>query len=281
MKLEEITAPLIREAIRIYLDFAYDNAEDRANHSPDINLSDDTHGQSLLDEFVDESHYTEDELSHRYILRLGNTRYPHMKLVVEEFFIPEHYYIAVDTHDHLPVSPDSPEYKEWLDLRGFNTKIKAAIEKRLTAEGMPTLHNVREAIKSEVNAAEPTRLRILVVDDEAEMAETSRTILAGEGYRVSVVDNGPAALETARVDPPDLILLDIQMPGMDGYEVCKRIRANPDTEKIPILLATSAPGETIFTMQANGFLCKPYNRRILKTFVQHILNNRSTRDKTD
>ena len=282
MKLEEITAALLHKAIRIYLDIAYDDSEERENHRPGLDLSDETTDQGLLANFVDESHYTEDELSHRHILRLGNSGYPHMKLVVEEFFVPGQYYIAVDTHDHLPVAPDNPEYKQWLELRAANTKIKDAIEKRWTEEELPTLHNVREAIRREVTTtAHPTRLRVLVVDDEPEMAETSKAMLQTEGYTVNVVNNGPDALEEARKDPPDIILLDIQMPGMDGYEVCKRLRNDPAAKHIPILLVTAAPGEMIYTMQADGFLCKPYNRRILRTFVQHVIRNRSHRDKTE
>ncbi len=273
MKLEEIVAAMIRDAIREYLDIAYEMPEERRRHWPEFDLGGDVRGWDLLENFIDESHYTEDVLSHRYVLRLGNVRYPHMKFVVEEYVVPGHYYIAVDTHDNYRLSSDNPDYVQWIDLRKFNLEQKDAVEARWTEMGLPTMRNVRMAVNGETAIIKPTRQKVLVVDDEPEMAETSRLMLVDEGYDVTVVYNGRDAVEAARSNPPDIVLLDIQMPGRDGYEVCELLRGDPVTKDIPILLATAAPGEMIYTMQANGFLSKPYNRRILTSFVEHIIRN--------
>ena len=278
MKLHEINLALVRDAIRDYLEFAYDTPRERESHRPALEMQQGDICAMLTKYFTDESHYTEDVLNHRYVLRLGNMRYPHMKFVIEEFFIPGQYYFSVDSHDQLPITPDNPDYKQFLELRHFNADIKKAIEKHWSARGLPTLHNVREEMRGDYQNAGPTHRRILVVDDEHEMAETSRLMLESDGYDVTVVHSGPEALDAVEHRKPDLVLLDIQMPGMDGYQVCKRLRANPETKNIPILLATAAPGEMIYTMQADGFLCKPYNRRILRTFVEHVLGNHDDRD---
>jgi two-component system cell cycle response regulator len=66
---------------------------------------------------------------------------------------------------------------------------------------------------------------------------------------------------------------------MDGYEVCRRIRRNPRTRELPILLATSGPGEMIYTLDADGFLAKPFHRDILLTFVSHVMQSRQRKSK--
>lgn len=274
MNLNELTAALLREAIRLYLDIAYDTPETREKHWPGLRLDEGMHGADLLSQFIDESHYTEDVLSQRYVLRLGNRRYPHMKFVVEEFVIPKQYYMAVDTHDQLPVKRDDPEYAAWEELRKFNREIKTAIESRWTEENLPTLHVVRTAIQKEMRPVEQKQACVLVVDDEEEMGETTKLMLESDGYQVRLCRGGQDALNSITDSQPDLVLLDIEMPGMDGYEVCRKIRRNPATRELPILLATSGPGEMIYTLDANGFLAKPFQRNILLTFVSHMLKSK-------
>lgn len=274
MKLSQLDAALLKKAIRIYLDIAYQKADAREKHWPGIGLDDAFSGEELLSRFTDESHYTEDVLSQRFVLRLGNERYPHMKFVVEEFVIPHEFYIAVDTHDQLPVRPDDPEYGLWQELREFNRQAKKGIEDKWTEERLPTLHVVRESIKSEMAPAARKQIVVLVVDDEAEMGETTKMMLESDGYQALLAKGGQEALDAIAKDSPDLIVLDIEMPGMDGYEVCRRIRRNPRTRELPILLATSGPGEMIYTLDADGFLAKPFHRNILLTFVSHVLQSR-------
>ena len=277
MKLNQITSSLLRKAIRLYLDIAYEKPEDREKHWPGFCFDARLCGEELISHFIDESHYTEDVLSQRYVLRLGNSRYPHMKFVVEEFAIPNEFYMAVDTHDQMPMRKDNPEYGAWQELREFNRKIKSAVEKKWTEEGLPTLHAVRTSIQEEMRPAKRKRTSVLVVDDEEEMGKATKMMLESGGYKAKLVCRGQDALDSISESRPDLVLLDIEMPEMDGYEVCRRIRQNPGTRELPILLATSGTGEMIYTLDADGFLAKPFQRNILLTFVSHVLKGKRRR----
>ena len=81
--------------------------------------------------------------------------------------------------------------------------------------------------------------RILSVDDVQDNLDVVRTLLESEGYHVDSAINGTAALRKVTAFPPDLIILDVMMPGIDGYEVTRRIRNNPEINYIPILLLTA------------------------------------------
>ena len=80
--------------------------------------------------------------------------------------------------------------------------------------------------------------RILVVDDDPFSAKTVRRVLEGGGFDVLVASDGPSGLDEALQAKPDVITLDINMPGLDGYEVCRRLQAHPDTASIPVLMLT-------------------------------------------
>lgn len=79
-------------------------------------------------------------------------------------------------------------------------------------------------------------IRVLVVDDEAMMAEVVEEALRATGFEVSVVHDGARALAEVEERPPDAVVLDVMMPGLDGREVCRRIRGNPDLDGLPIVL---------------------------------------------
>jgi len=116
--------------------------------------------------------------------------------------------------------------------------------------------------------------RILVVDDIPDNTFLLQTLLESEGYEVDVVDSGPAALEKIEAEPPDLVLLDVMMPDMNGYEVTQRIRRNPDLPFIPVVLVTghdqpnAADG---FDVGADGFIRKPVDFNQLLNQVRAIL----------
>lgn len=116
--------------------------------------------------------------------------------------------------------------------------------------------------------------RILVVDDIIDNSFLLQTVLEGEGFQVEVADSGRAALDKIEVAPPDLVLLDVMMPGMNGFEVTRRIRQNPSLPFIPILLITGYSEPTAsegFDMGADGFIRKPIDFDQLLDRIRSIL----------
>lgn len=106
------------------------------------------------------------------------------------------------------------------------------------------------------------RCRILVVDDLADNLFLFQTALEAEGYDVDTALNGRLALAKIEASPPNLVLLDVMMPGMNGYEVTQRIRQNDNLPFIPILLVTACEEASVIeglNMGANDFIRKPIN----------------------
>lgn len=116
---------------------------------------------------------------------------------------------------------------------------------------------------------------ILVVDDDEIVARTIERSLRAGGFRVAVVHSGVEALRTARRQPPDLMVLDIIMPGMDGFEVCRQVRADPILRELPVLFLTAKGKEEdrIVGLRAGAddYLIKPFNLDELYLRVRAIL----------
>jgi len=112
---------------------------------------------------------------------------------------------------------------------------------------------------------------ILAVDDTPENLDVVKGILAPT-YMVKAAINGPMALKIVEKQPPDLILLDIMMPGMSGYEVCERLKSNPDTSNIPVIFLTAMDQTTDeskgFDLGAADYITKPVNPPILEARVK-------------
>ena len=116
--------------------------------------------------------------------------------------------------------------------------------------------------------------RILVVDDLEDNLFLLQSILTDEGYGVDTARNGKSALAKIEVSPPDLILLDTMMPGMDGYEVTRRIRQNKQLPFIPILLITAYDNVDIpqgLELGANDFIRKPIDFDELMARIKAVL----------
>jgi two-component system alkaline phosphatase synthesis response regulator PhoP len=121
---------------------------------------------------------------------------------------------------------------------------------------------------------------ILLVEDEADIAELVSYNLEREGYRVTAVESGEDGLARATSDSPDLVLLDLMLPGLDGLEVCKRLRAAKDTATIPIIMVT-AKGEEVdivtgLELGADDYVTKPFSPRMLVARVRSVLRRSST-----
>jgi len=125
-------------------------------------------------------------------------------------------------------------------------------------------------------------MRILVVDDDAPSVKMISFLLREEGYEVVSTDNGASALEMVEREPPDLVLLDVMMPHIDGFEVCRRIRQRMD---VPILFL-SAKGETAdkvtgLQLGADDYLAKPFEPAELLARVKAVLRRAETFSSED
>jgi two-component system, cell cycle response regulator DivK len=116
---------------------------------------------------------------------------------------------------------------------------------------------------------------ILVVEDQADNRQILRDLLGNAGYDLVEAEDGEQALAAIAKQRPDLILMDIQLPAMDGYEATRRIRANPDAKSIPIIAVTSyaLAGDEgkAFAAGCNAYITKPYSPRALLAKVREYL----------
>ncbi len=116
--------------------------------------------------------------------------------------------------------------------------------------------------------------KILAVDDTPDNLFLLEAILSEESYQFSGAESAKSALETVQKLPPDLILLDVMMPEMNGYEVTRQIRQNPKTAHIPILLLTAHDRSVLnkgMKAGANGLLCKPFDIPDLLNQIAELL----------
>jgi DNA-binding response OmpR family regulator len=103
--------------------------------------------------------------------------------------------------------------------------------------------------------------RILVVDDEPDILMSVTFLLKKSGYDIITAEDGDAAISEARKHLPDLILLDLRLPGKDGFEVCAELKSDDKCGKIPIILLTASSGlneEKLKTCEHDSFILKPY-----------------------
>lgn len=117
--------------------------------------------------------------------------------------------------------------------------------------------------------------KILVVDDEKDIAELIRYNLKNEGFSVIEAYDGEAAIKMVKTQRPDLLILDLMLPGMNGIDVCKAIRANPETAHLPIIMLTAKADEVdkIIGLEigADDYITKPFSVKELMARVRTIL----------
>src|SRR3954468_11345925 len=114
---------------------------------------------------------------------------------------------------------------------------------------------------------------ILAVDDDPRILDLLRRGLAYEGYSVEAVDDGPGALTAARDRPPDLVVLDLMLPGLDGLEVCRRLRAGDPQLPVVMLTALGDEADRVvgLSLGADDYVTKPFSPRELVLRVQSVL----------
>ena len=127
--------------------------------------------------------------------------------------------------------------------------------------------------------------KILVVDDEEDILELMQYNLAKEGYMVKCVYSGEEALAEVRAEVPDLIILDLMLPGVDGLEVCKMLKNDSETAPIPIIMLT-AKGEDIdivvgLELGADDYITKPFSPKVLIARIRTALRRGKKREADD
>ena len=117
--------------------------------------------------------------------------------------------------------------------------------------------------------------RILIIDDEQDMLDLLRPRLEAAGYEISTALDGQEGLNKAREEKPDLILLDVMMPKMDGYQVCRFLKFDEEYKHIPIVLLTARgqaqDKETGKKVGADGYLTKPFEKDALLDTISQLL----------
>jgi two-component system alkaline phosphatase synthesis response regulator PhoP/two-component system response regulator VicR len=126
--------------------------------------------------------------------------------------------------------------------------------------------------------------KILAVDDERHIVRLVQINLQKEGYEVVTAGNGREALEKVESEKPDLIVMDVMMPEMDGFEALEKLKANPETAQIPIIMLTAkAQDADVFSGWQKGadlYLTKPFNPSELLTFVKRIFANQTSTESS-
>ena len=119
-------------------------------------------------------------------------------------------------------------------------------------------------------------VRVLLVDDEDQLRRVMRDLLERDGYTVFEAADGAQALEQVDVHAPDILVLDLNLPGLDGYGVITQLRSRQTTQNIPIIVLTAKGDEDnevrVFELGADDFLSKPFRARALSARIQAVLS---------
>lgn len=128
----------------------------------------------------------------------------------------------------------------------------------------------------------PAPPRVLIVEDEDNIALALSTVLGREGWDLTRIEDGAAALEEIRANRPDLVILDVMLPSVSGYEICQQIRLDPALDGTAVLIMT-ARGTTMerrkgLALGADGFVSKPFDLRELMEAARRLVGGRPARD---
>jgi DNA-binding response OmpR family regulator len=133
----------------------------------------------------------------------------------------------------------------------------------------------RQAAAARPPASSASRKKVLIVDDEKDIVDLVAYNLARNGYDTIVANNGNDAIENAAKNTPDLIILDLMLPGVDGTEVARRLKADARTANIPIIMLTAKGEETDvvvgLTLGADDYVTKPFSMKVLLARVGSVL----------
>jgi len=276
LKLEDISLGLLRRALRIYHEEACGAAP------PEFPGSDGEPIDPVLGSvFTDDQKRVSAPLSpsvrepvgpRRYVLRLSCDVFQYSKFVVEEdSYLSGEFFFAVDTHHQelVQFAADEPGLQPIFQRL---VEIKERIDRRWNEAGMPTMERLLATLEQRLARRSPSRnVCVLVVDDNAAGARHLELLLRSEGFDVDVAHDGQRALQLIDPGRHRLVVMDVQMPGVNGVQVVDRIKANPDTAAIPVLLTTAGALDLSRHHQAEVLLVKPQPVVILLDWIEHLL----------
>jgi DNA-binding response OmpR family regulator len=120
-------------------------------------------------------------------------------------------------------------------------------------------------------------MRILVIDDDTKLTDLLQLVFESKGFGVTIANSGVQALESLETELPEAVLLDLMMPGMSGLEVCQRIRANPRTSNVPVVVLTAKTGtkskQELLKAGATDYLVKPVPLNDLVSRIGALVSN--------
>ncbi|MCF7811224.1 response regulator [bacterium] len=129
------------------------------------------------------------------------------------------------------------------------------------------------------------KAKILIVEDEEDILELIRYNVAKDRYQVITAQSGEEALQKVSSIKPDLILLDLMLPGVDGMEICRRIKGNPATQNIPVIMLTAKSEETDIVigleLGADDYITKPFSPRVLLARVKAVLRRQPVNESDE
>ncbi|MCD4845341.1 MAG: response regulator [Methanosarcinales archaeon] len=170
-----------------------------------------------------------------------------------------------------------------MDISDIDKKIVNIIEKepdKSYKQIAEQLQITETEVGERIERLSDIRLKMLIVDDELDTLIPLKRTLEAEDYQVLEASSGMEAIEKTRSEHPDLVLLDLMMPGMDGIEVCKVLKEDPSTNDIPILMLT-AKGDVEdkiggIETGADDYVTKPFDLGELKARIKMILRRKNT-----
>lgn len=281
MRLSSLNAQMVEKAVEIYQDLAYGSVQPKNRVRPrgDGEVSG---GAASSDELTALGMFHREQIEavpghpcRRYSMRLGNRNYPFMKLLLQEHLVAGEFFFAVDTHDQMEIGPNFPDYDQWMAVRKFNCELKRRIEEGFEQAGLDTAVAVRKLLMESCGeSGKPCRGLVLVVDDEEDLAAAVELLIQRSGFRTCKVHDGKSGVAATKELLPDLVLLDYEMPELDGLQVIEELRACEETRHIPILLNSAARVKMADIQKADGFLSKPFPESLLNEMLDRVLSKR-------
>jgi DNA-binding response OmpR family regulator len=151
----------------------------------------------------------------------------------------------------------------------------------LDAKRSPSIENIRypgAGIQASIGRMPMPQAQILIVEDDRSLAEVLEYNLRQDGYQTAVASDGQDGLRQARLHAPDLIVLDLMLPLVDGLEICRRLRADPVTRNILVLMLTAKTEETDevvgFSVGTDDYVAKPFSVKVLLERIRALLRRR-------